>query len=50
MVEEDCPSGYYCPEGVINPIKCRAGTYSSGSGYSKESECTAVAAGSYTAK
>ena len=44
----DCPAGFYCPLGTGNVWQpCPAGTFSTNTGLSSETECTACTAGYY---
>nr|XP_054760934.1 uncharacterized protein LOC129267226 [Lytechinus pictus] len=45
---EDCPAGFYCPEGTGHVWQsCPAGTFSPSTGLSNETQCTQCTAGNY---
>ncbi len=45
-----CPTGYYCPKGISNPIPCPPGTYSATTKISAASSCLSCTAGKYCSK
>jgi len=43
----DCPSGHYCPSGVVKPKKCPIGTYFSGTSATAVTDCVNCDGGKY---
>lgn len=43
----ECPKGYYCPAGTIDPTPCPVGTYGDATGYTSGADCVPCDAGSY---
>jgi len=43
----ECPAGYYCPQGSINPIPCVVGTYNPNSSTSGQDACLNCSQGKY---
>ena len=47
VLADECPAGYYCPEGTADPIPCPEGTYSPTVGLHEVYQCLNCTGGSY---